>query len=180
MNEQSQKTQGGACGSSKCFCLLCCICICATIGYVAYLYYGHPSHRRLWLPVMIQKNGSETILGDTRQLEFWTPSIETKDYLHKTGDQITAGEQWEVISNDDSVTEFGMLLHSNADVLGYRRVEVWGQGQTSYKPGWWWTVNVFSNYSVVDFASVYRSYWKSASPVFVEVIDSRGSKAEQE
>ena len=178
MNEQSQKTDGTSRCPGKCVGVVCCVCICATICYVAYLFVAHPSHRRLWLPVVIQKNGDETVLGDTRQLEFWTPSAKTRDYLHMDGSEVTAGEKWEVLSNDDTVVQFGMLLHSNANVLGYRRVEDWGQGQTSFKPGWWWTVNVFSNYSVGDFGNVYQAFWKSGSPVFVEVIDSRGSKEE--
>ena len=61
-------------------------------------------------------------------------------------------------------------------MFGYRRVEEWGQGRTSYKPGWWWTVSVTTNYSVNDLAYVYQAFWKSGQAVRVEVIDNRGSE----
>ncbi|HEY1662888.1 MAG TPA: hypothetical protein VGI03_10755 [Verrucomicrobiae bacterium] len=179
MNEQSQKNEGASCCSSKLCGLVRCLVIGAVVATLTYFLVARSEPpRRLWLPVLVQANGSQTILGDTRQLEFWTPSLKTKDYLHADTNGVVASEQWEALSNNDAVVQFGALLHSNANVLGYRRVEDWGQGQTNFKPGWWWTVNVFSNYSVVDFGNVYQAYWKSSSPVFVEVIDSRGSKEE--
>jgi len=178
MSEEPQKKENAVACSNKLLGTVCCVCICATICFFAYSLFPHaePS-RRLWLPVVIQTNGSETILKETRQLEFWTPSAKTKDYLHKEGGEVVATEKWEELSNDDAVLQFGELLHTNRDnILGYRRVENWGQGTTGFKPGWWWTVNVYADYSVVDFAKVYEGYWKSSRPVFIEVIDNRGSK----
>ncbi len=125
--------------------------------------------------MVIDSNGNQSILGETRQLEFWTPSAKTKDYLHKEGGAVGDKEKWEIIPSDDTVAEFGMVLHSNLDVFGYRRVEEWGQGRTSFKPGWWWTVNVTTNYSAADLASIYQKFWKSPQSVLVEVIDNRGS-----
>jgi hypothetical protein len=126
--------------------------------------------------VVIQTNGDETVLKDARQFEFWTPSAETRDYLAKEGGQVAASEKWQDISNNDAVLQFGMLLHSNKNVLGYRRLEVWGQGSTRFKPGWWWTANVYTDYTAVDFAKFYDNYWQSHHPIFIEVIDNRGSR----
>jgi hypothetical protein len=36
-------------------------------------------------------------------------------------------------------------------------------------------MNVYTNYSVSNLAGAYRNFWKSPQPVFVEVIDNRGS-----
>jgi hypothetical protein len=132
--------------------------------------------RRLWIPTLVETNGNQTILGETRQLEFWTPSAKTKDYLHQQGGEITSNEKWQALSNEEAVLQFGLLLHSNNSVLGYRRVEVWGQGRTNFKPGWWWTVNVFSNYSVGDLGRTYQKFWNAPYPVFIEVIDNRGNE----
>jgi len=130
------------------------------------------------VPVVVEANGNETVLGETRQLEFWTPSAKTKDYLHTEGGNVVATERWEVLSNDDAVVQFGKVLHSSPNVLGYRRVEVWGQGRTNFKPGWWWTLNVITNYPVSDLARSYQEFWKSHQTLFIEVIDNRGSDAE--
>jgi len=128
------------------------------------------------MPVVVQTNGDQTVLGETRQLEFWTPSARTGDYLHKEeGGVVAKDDKWQMITNDDAVVQFGAVLHSNLEVLGYRRVEVWGQGHTSFKPGWWWTVNVFTNSSTADLAQTYQNFWKSSQPLFIEVIDNRGS-----
>jgi hypothetical protein len=152
--------------------------ICAVVAFFVCRYVirsSHPSDRRLWIPVVVETNGNQTILGETRQLEFWTPSAKTKDFLHpepgKSGDK----EKWQMIDTDDPVTKFGSVLHSNRDVLGYRRIEVWGQGRTTYKPGWWWTMNVTTNYSVGDLAHTYKEFWKSPQALLIEVIDNRGS-----
>ncbi len=166
---QNKESASTLCGT------IVCLAVCAMICFIAYRLLPQPeTPRRLWSPVVVGTDGKETILGDTRQLEFWTPSTATEDYLHQDNGAVSAVERWEVLSNDEPLVQFGMLLHSNQNILGYRRVEVYGQGHTSYKPGWWWTVNVFTNYSAGQLADVYQSYWKSAHPVFIEVIDNRG------
>lgn len=155
---------------------ICCLCVCATIVFIAYVSGPRPQPaRRLWTPMLIDTNGDTLTMGESRQIEFWTPSVETRDYLHKENGRVVPTETWQVISNDDVVRDFGMLLHSNSYVLGYRRFQVWGQGQTSYKPGWWWTVNVFTNYTANDLARTYESFWKCHQILFVEVIDNRGN-----
>ena len=177
MIEQSQKNKAAfACPNTLCG-VVCCLFVCATIAFIAFLVISPKSapSRRLWIPVVVETNGNETVLGETRQMEFWTPSAKTKDYLPKEGGKVVDKEKWEVILSDAAVSQFGMMLHSNVNVLGYRRVEVWGQGRTSFKPGWWWTMNVSTNYSVGDLADVYQTFWKSPTTVFVEVIDNRGS-----
>jgi hypothetical protein len=168
MNGQPKKNSGA----------LLLVSWCALIAVIACLVASKHSvpARRLWMPVVVETNGNETVLGETRQMEFWTPSAGTKDYLHKDGGEVDPKDKWQVIPGDDTVLQFGFLLHSNVNVLGYRRVEVWGQGRSNFKPGWWWTMNVFTNYSVGDLAHTYQEFWKSSQPVFVEVIDNRGSE----
>jgi hypothetical protein len=177
MSEPSQKNESTSACPKKCCGTACCLFVCATIAFIAYLVISPKSgqSRRLWMPVVVETNGNQTVMGETRQLEFWTPSARTKDYLPKENGEVVDTEKWEAIPSDDAVLQFGMVLHSNLNVLGYRRVEVWGQGRTSFKPGWWWTVNAFTNYSVVDLAHSYEKFWKTPKPVFVEVIDNRGS-----
>jgi len=178
MSEQSEKKAG----ASVCLRTLCgvlpCAFVCATIAFIAHLVispHAEPTPR-LWIPVVVETNGNQTVLGETRQVEFWTPSVKTKDYLRKDGGQVDRQEKWQIIPSDDAVSQFGMVLHSNQNVLGYRRVEEWGQGRTTFKPGWWWTMNVMPDYSVGDLARIYREYWKSPQPVLIEVVDNRGSR----
>ncbi len=89
--------------ASACAKTLCCVCICATIAFVCWLFLSQPAPRRLWEPVLVATNGDITVLGPSRQLEFWTPAAETKDYLHKENGKVVQTEMWEVISNDDPV-----------------------------------------------------------------------------
>lgn len=88
--------------------------------------------------------------------------------------KVVESEKWQVLSNEDAVVQFGLMIRSNASVLGYRRVEEWGQGRSSFKPGWWWTVNVVTNYSAATLGRAYQDYWKTKQAVFIEVIDNRG------
>ncbi len=151
--------------------------VCATIVLVVYFLAPHATPaRRLWVPIVVEKNGSQTSMGETRQMHFWTPSARTREYMRKSGSAGPDSSSWQAIASDEPVMQFGMLLHSNANVFGYRRTEVWGHGRTVFKPGWWWTVNVTTNYSVVDLGNAYQSFWKCSSPVFIEVVDNRGSE----
>lgn len=68
------------------------------------------------------------------------------------------------------------FLRTNANVLGYRRAEVWGHGSTVLKPGWWWTMTVTTNYSVQTLLGNYRDFWKSSNAVFVERIENPGGE----
>ena len=163
-------------GLNTFFGTMCCVCICATIAFVAYrLTANEQPPRRLWMPDWVAPNGNSMVMEESRQMEFWTPSTQTKDYLHKENGQVVPTEKWEVISNDEPVVQFGRMLHENSMVLSYRRVEACGQGHSLYKPGWWWTVNVMTNYTAVDLARAYEKFWQSHQVLFVEVIDSRGS-----
>lgn len=169
MKEPSGNTSPGVLG---------CIIICVAIVLVAYLFIPRAElPRRLWTPVLVETSGNETILPESRQLEFWTPSADTRNYLHMEKGAVVATETWEVITNDDANEQFGAMLHTNADVLGYRRLEVWGQGRTTFKPGWWWTVNVLTNYTASDLSRSYEAFWKSHQTLFVEVIDNRGGQS---
>jgi len=177
MSEPSDKNAGGRTGSNRLSGLIGCLCICATITFVAWLAFGQKAKpaSRLWIPVLVATNGNfATIVSETRRMEFWTPSAKTKDYVRKVDGKVDDHEQWQVMPDDEAVLQFGTLLHSNKNVLGYRRVEAWGQGRTSFKPGWWWSVNVYTNYTAVDMAHVYQQFWKSSQPTFIEVIDNRG------
>ena len=177
MSETSEKKESTGKGSNTFSIIVCCLCLCATIVLAVYVLTQHPAQqpRRLWSPVVVGTNGSQrTIMGETRQLEFWTPSADTKDYLRKQGGNIMDSEKWQVISNDDAALQFGLMLHTNQNVIGYRRSKVWGHGRTDFKPGWWWTLNVVTNYSPGDLARAYEVFWKSHQMLFIEVIDSRG------
>lgn len=110
---------------------------------------------------------------NTRRMEFWTPSVRTKDFLARDDGNIRDRDKWKAIQGDERVIEFGKLLRSDSGVLGYRRYEVWGHGRTVPKPGWWWTMTVSTNYSVEKLVRAYRDFWKSPNAVFVEVIDNR-------
>ncbi len=176
MNEMPKKTEGTAKSSNTLYRFMRTLLICITVILIACIFAPHlPPTQRLWTPVLVATNGDITVLGASRQLEFWTPSAKTKDYLHMEQGQVVPTETWEVISNDDVVRDFGMMLHTNANVLGYRRVEAWGHGRTTYKPGWWWTVDVFTNYTATDLARSYEAFWQSHQVVFVEVVDNPGA-----
>ena len=176
MNEPSRSNKGVIAGSNTFFGLVCCICVCAAIVLVVdRLTPNARPAPRLWTPDLVETNGNVTIMGDSRQLEFWTPSAQTINYLHKENGKVVPTEMWEAISNDDPVIQFGQMLHQDTSILGYRRVEVWGQGKTIFKPGWWWTVNVFTNYTASDLTRAYEQFWKSHQVLFVEVIDNRGN-----
>ena len=177
MSNPSRKHSGARAGSITFGGGVCCLIVCATVAFIAWLVLAPrpASPRRRWMPIVVQADGTENVMGETRQMEFWTPSAKTRDYLHMENSAVAASEQWEVLTNDDAVLQFGTMLRSNTSVLGYRRVEVWGQGRSSFKPGWWWTMTVLTNYSVKEIAGAYGKYWKAAQPVFVEVIDNRGS-----
>jgi hypothetical protein len=152
--------------------------ICGALAFIALqVTRPQPSHstRRLWTPIVVTPDGTETVIqGGTRRLEFWTPSARTKDHLPRDGGALRDRDQWEAIASDVPVTQFGMLLRTNSNVLGYRRTEVWGHGRTTLKPGWWWTMTVVTNYTVQNFIHAYRGFWKSSNAVFVEVIENPG------
>jgi hypothetical protein len=157
--------------------------ICATIAVIfvsaaivltVYLVlHAEPGHvravRALWSSIEVAPDGSQTIQHDTMRMEFWTPSSKTKFHLRDDDEK-----QWEGITNEVPVEEFGRILRMDPNVTGYRRSEVWGRGRTNLKPGWWWTMTVRTNYSVTKLVSAYTNFWKSQGPVFVEVIDNKG------
>ena len=125
MNEPSKRSAGSSDAHNALFATIRCVFICATIVLIVYLFIPHTeAPRRLWKPVLIDTNGTTMILPESRQLEFWTPSARTKNYLHTEKSQVVPTEAWEVISNDDVVQQFGSILHTNSFILGYRRVEV--------------------------------------------------------
>ncbi len=152
--------------------------VCATIAFVAHLLLAGPSHlqapaQRLWTPMVILTNGDRSVIPEARRMEFWTPSSKTKDYLVRIKGEVYDSDKWQILSNDDPVLQFGNNLHASPGVLGYRRTEVWGHGRSGFKPGWWWTMTVATDYSVDRFASNYQAFWKSPRAVFVELIDNR-------
>jgi hypothetical protein len=154
--------------------------VCATVAYIAHQLIhrtsAHPQGR-LWTPIVVNPNGAETTLAAaTRRLEFWTPSSRTKEHLARESGAIRERDKWEVLANEDPVQQFGILLRTNSNVLGYRRAEVWGHGSTVLKPGWWWTMTVTPNYTVQNLMSAYRGFWKSTNTVFVERIENPGEE----
>lgn len=177
MSDKSENSPGTIACPRTFWGVLPSLFLCALMAFVAHLLIKpHATIApRLWMPILVETNGTENVMGETRQLEFWTPSGKTKDYLHMVDGNVEPTEKWQAISNDDPVIQFGVMLHTNNSVLGYHRVEVWGHGTTSFKPGWWWTMTVLTNYSGRDLAQSYQNFWQSKRPVFVEVIDNRGN-----
>ena len=156
---------------------VCVIVVCATIAYLVpqFLHQDAPTaaHSRLWHPVVVTPDGRDTVLSaSTRRLEFWTPSVRTKDYVAQENGVVRDRDKWEIIATDEPVRQFGVLLRTNANVLGYRRAEVWGHGRTSLKPGWWWTLTVTPAYSVQSLHQAYRGFWKSTNAVYVEITEN--------
>ena len=151
--------------------------VCATVAYIAHQFIHRSPARRLWTPIVVTPEGTETTLAAaTRRLEFWTPSSRTKDYVAREGGGIRDRDKWEAIASEEPVQQFGALLRTNSNVLGYRRAEVWGHGRTVLKPGWWWTMTVTTNYSVQTLLQSYRGFWKSTNAVFVEQIENPGEE----
>lgn len=149
--------------------------LCGTIAFIVLRFTAPkktaPPHR-LWTPLVINNLNTEMVVPDTLRLEFWTPSVKTKEFLtREAGD---TNRNWEAIESEQLVTDFGKHLRKDPDVVGYRRTEVWGHGRTALKPGWWWSITVRTNYPVSKLAKSYREFWKTPSSVFVEVIDNRG------
>ncbi|HTD68246.1 MAG TPA: hypothetical protein VK846_17110 [Candidatus Limnocylindria bacterium] len=153
--------------------------VCVTAAFLATHFMPAkkgPPPRRLWTPLVVNNLNTEMVVPDTLRLEFWTPSVKTKDYL--AADKGDTNRNWEAIESDDVVLQFGKYLRTDPDVVGYRRSEVWGHGRTALKPGWWWSITVRTNYPVSKLAKSYREFWKTQSSLFVEVIDNRGHDAE--
>jgi len=118
--------------------------ICGTIAFIAWLILSPRAEtpRRLWMPVLVQTNDTVSVLGETRQVEFWTPSAKTKDFLTGDGHELAETEKWQIIPSEETVTKFGMMLHTKLANFRIPPGEVWGHGHTSFKPGWWWTLSV--------------------------------------
>src|SRR5579871_3589873 len=109
-------TQGNRSGSGAAmwfFAAICCVGICGMVCFVAYSNTNHTQPRRLWSPMIVGSTNGGTILGETRQLEFWTPSSKTKDYLHQEKGEVTPTEKWQIIGSEDPLLEFGSMLRSN-------------------------------------------------------------------
>ena len=124
MIKQTEKNARSLSGATSLWGALSCALVCGTLAYIAYLVLAvQPDRtRRLWIPVVVDSNGNQTILGETRQLEFWTPSVKTKDYLSKDAGQISDKEKWQAIDSDDAVLRFGEFGRDSVALrLGDRR-----------------------------------------------------------
>src|SRR5271154_6826305 len=90
MSEQPEKNEDGSACPRSLFAVLPWLVVCGAIAFIAYRDVGPRAEppRRLWIPVVVETNGNQTILGETRQMEFWTPSARTKDHLRKVGGEI--------------------------------------------------------------------------------------------
>jgi hypothetical protein len=155
------------------------VVVCATAAFVVWRTLpvkNSPPPRRLWTPLVVNNLNTEMLVPDTLRMEFWTPSSKTRDFLGKENND--TNRSWEAISSEERVMEFGKILRTDPDIVGYRRTEVWGHGRTSLKPGWWWSITVKTNYPTTRLARTYREFWKTSSSVFIEVIDNRGHDME--
>src|ERR1700683_4679161 len=96
MSEQPQKVGGGpTLGIAT---LIVAVCV-ATIAIVLLLVPREAKPRRLWIPAVVDKD-TVTILPDTRQMNFWTPSAHTREYFAKSH-SASDPDKWQIISNDD-------------------------------------------------------------------------------
>lgn len=164
---------------SSIFGTLAVLFVCATIATaVCVLLTAKPEQiravRSLWSTVQVEPDGTQIIQHDTMRVEFWTPSSKTKDYLRDND-----AKQWQATATEDQVTQFGNLLRKDPNIAGYRRTEVWGQGRTELKPGWWWTMTVHTNYSIGKFVSQYTAFWKSQDLIYIEITGNRGHYSPQ-
>jgi hypothetical protein len=116
---------------------------------------------------------------ETVQFSFWTPSAKTesswspRDPKASTDFNADPSRQWMKV-DDGRAKDFGDALlkkFGETGLNGYRRYEIWGQGRTDFKSGWWWTVSVKKYVHLEDLIAVYKEVWKppASAPIYVEV-----------
>jgi hypothetical protein len=144
------------------------------LSVLAMLLYG-PSERVVFRSGYFERSGK--IVSQTnkpRMVQFWTPSVETSNWLEKDKNGKTReDEQWEQVS-ENKIREFDELLAKMKTVDGYRRYKVYGHGQQSFREGWWWVLTVRNDFQIEDFVKEYSNFWGD-NEIYVEQIvsDSR-------
>lgn len=101
---------------------------------------------------------------------FWTPSDNTKEGLHLTAKD-SAEYSWQI--KPEKEREFGHTFDS-LNILfgdeikfrfrfkGYRRYKVLGEGDKSFKEGWWWNIGFEGNCDdqfLKEFKTEYIKFW---------------------
>ena len=117
--------------------------------------------RGWWTSASVDTSGATTPFRGRKLLQFWTPSLRTKES--------TDAKPWEKLATEETIHGFGAVLKSDSRVLGFRRQEVFGHGRTKSKWGWWWSVTVAHDYQPDDLLKVYSEYWKIRESIYVEI-----------
>jgi len=109
-------------------------------------------------------------------LEFWTPSVDTKDSLMKTGEYRNIKDipkRYIVSTDQNELYSFERKIKEVFDVEGYSRFKVIGfADQKTRKPGWYWkmTLNIEKDgkkYSKEKFLTTFRDYWERPNGIYL-------------
>ena len=73
---------------------------------------------RVWSSMFLGATGEPKETSGTKQIQFWTPSLKTRD----TKDV----KEWETKVTEDDIFKICDIIHQLDDVNGYRRYEVFG------------------------------------------------------
>ncbi|HWZ42633.1 MAG TPA: hypothetical protein VNW97_04120 [Candidatus Saccharimonadales bacterium] len=88
------------------------------------------------------------------QLEFWTPTVKTKD---ASGVKEDDNYKWLVMDDNGKLIEFAKALsHNRREIVGFRWNEVEGRGEGSLQAGAWWVVTLGEGLTCTQF---FRQYY---------------------
>jgi hypothetical protein len=153
------------------------------------LFKSNPKNTEdIILAIFSTKNLQKTADGSPRVQEaagrlvqFWTPSSETQKFLKDESGNVQADEKWEV-TDEKNVDKFEEDLWARfhgtstdpGPLLGLRRYEALGRGQTRHKAGWWWVLNVSNTFDTKDLAEFYFHSWTNSKGLYVEELNGNG------
>lgn len=97
------------------------------------------------------------------EIEFWTPSIRTKES--------PGAKDWEKIDNEQRLELFAEKLMKAHILKGYRRYDVVGQGSRGPRQaGAWWVSSNDSDFDMKAFLIAYYEFWKPGEDsVYLEI-----------
>ena len=116
--------------------------------------------------------------NETYQIQFWTPSTKTWVALveaYKGKDEVPKEDRWQEVAQD-RIDEFGKQLRFSGFVDGWRRYEVEGYGQTTFKPGLWWAASSKRRINPEDFAKFYLNFWGDSESVYIEILTNTAKR----
>ena len=131
------------------------------------------------------KDGGRTDIeedtNDSKLVQFWSPSAETQEDLARespTG-KLNADDSWQ-ITTEEHVDDFEKELWNHfgggtqkGPLNGLRRYREVGRGHTNHKRGWWWILNMRTDFDSRELAKFYFSYWGKSKAVYVEELNSK-------